>query len=356
MNKLSSKSSSNQINRAVDDWYMQQYQQILSTFEDSSSNGSVVVNDGEQQSSTRTKRIATASPNFASQYTVSVPGALRLNKFVRRLHDMLVEEKHRGVVEWRKGLLVLHSTDKFAKEILPKYFNTKNFKTFRRQLNYYGFVHVRSFSTTGQTTTALWVNQDLAKRGSNSISSVLLLKRVDPCPEAKTAEGRRVRKEEAAHTVECDIGVDTRAIQMDQLRFLANSKTGNKAKKDHQEPATAAVEEQLNVFKSAAIERNVSSDFSVGYGTKEVAWDMNSSSHQQDHVVGSSASQWSTRSSGVTVSPQSSVDSKLTRSSSARKLSRSSSLNKLYTSGAHDVAKLLLKLSHSKPLTAGFVQ
>jgi hypothetical protein len=59
---------------------------------------------------------------------------LRLNKFVRRLHDMLVEEKDSGIVEWRRGVLVLHSTDAFTKSILPKHFNTRNFKTFRRQV------------------------------------------------------------------------------------------------------------------------------------------------------------------------------------------------------------------------------
>jgi hypothetical protein len=59
---------------------------------------------------------------------------LRLNKFVRRLHDMLVEEKDSGIVEWRKGLLVLHSTVDFTKSVLPKHFNTRNFKTFRRQV------------------------------------------------------------------------------------------------------------------------------------------------------------------------------------------------------------------------------
>ncbi len=147
-------------------------------------------------------------------------GATRLNKFVRRLHDMLQSEEDSGIVEWRKGLLVLHSTDAFTKKVLPKYFNTKNFKTFRRQLNYYGFVHTRSFSATGSTTTALWVNQDLAKRGSSSISSVLMLKRVEPCEAAKTAEGRRIRKEEAAKTVE-DIGVSTHALQLEQIRQLA---------------------------------------------------------------------------------------------------------------------------------------
>jgi hypothetical protein len=64
---------------------------------------------------------------------------VRLNKFVRRLHDMLTAERGRGVVEWRRGLLVLHSINcVFSNEILPTYFNTRNFKTFRRQLNYYG--------------------------------------------------------------------------------------------------------------------------------------------------------------------------------------------------------------------------
>lgn len=136
---------------------------------------------------------------------------------------MLEAEKNSGIVEWRKGLLVLHSTSAFAKKILPRYFNTKNFKTFRRQLNYYGFVHVRSFSTTGSTTTALWVNQGLARDGSEAISSVLRLRRVEPSDAARTAEGRRVRKEEAASTVE-DIGVSTRTLQLDHIRNLALQK------------------------------------------------------------------------------------------------------------------------------------
>jgi len=171
-----------------------------------------------------TTNTTTTTTTNTSTPTTKKTGPARLNKFVRRLHDMLNSEQEGGVVEWRKGLLVLHSTDTFTKKVLPKYFNTKNFKTFRRQLNYYGFVHVRSFSTTGSSTTALWVNQDLARRGTSSISSVLMLKRVEPCDSAKTAEGRRVRKEEAANTVE-DIGISTRALQMEQIRQLAMKAT-----------------------------------------------------------------------------------------------------------------------------------
>jgi len=149
---------------------------------------------------------------------------MRLNKFVRRLHDMLQLEQQSGVVEWRRGLLVLHSTDAFSKKILPKYFNTRNFKTFRRQLNYYGFVHVRSFSTSGSTTTALWVNRDLAKNGTTNISSVLMLKRVEPCESAKTAEGRRIRKELAVSTVEDDIGISAKSLQVEQIRSLQRNR------------------------------------------------------------------------------------------------------------------------------------
>jgi hypothetical protein len=70
----------------------------------------------------------------APQSNPTGAAGLRLNKFVRRLHEMLKAEKDSGIVEWRRGLLVLFSTDAFAKTILPKYFNTRNFKTFRRQV------------------------------------------------------------------------------------------------------------------------------------------------------------------------------------------------------------------------------
>jgi hypothetical protein len=79
---------------------------------------------------------------------------------------------------------------------------------------------VRSFSTTGSSTTALWVNRDLAKNGTEEISSVLKLRRVEPCEEAKTAEGRRHRKEMAIHTVEEDIGVSPKTLQLEQIRSM----------------------------------------------------------------------------------------------------------------------------------------
>lgn len=191
---------------------------------DSSSVGSHGSNGPSDDSSSSTTSTSTTprAMSGSQPLPLPVPQRLRLNKFVLRLHDMLRLEKDSGIVEWRRGLLVLHSTDAFAKSILPKHFNTRNFKTFRRQLNYYGFIHVRSFSTTGSTTTALWVNRDLASSpGSDDIDAVLTLRRVEPCESAKTVDGRRSRKEQALHTVEEDLGVSAKSLQMDQIRHLA---------------------------------------------------------------------------------------------------------------------------------------
>jgi hypothetical protein len=155
------------------------------------------------------------------------PGG-RLNKFVRRLHDMLNSERNGGVVEWRRGLLILHSTDDFANVVLPKYFNTRNFKTFRRQLNYYGFVHLRSFVAAESKTTALWVNQELADHGSDAIASVLMLRRVEPAETTKTPKERRERKNEAASSVEAD-GIIKKSfsfiptVQVDALTVSKNN-------------------------------------------------------------------------------------------------------------------------------------
>ncbi|KAL9180787.1 hypothetical protein ACHAXT_011240 [Thalassiosira profunda] len=130
------------------------------------------------------------------------PNGGRLNKFVRRLHEMLTAERDGGVVEWKRGMLVLHNINAFSEQVLPKYFRVKNFKTFRRQLNYYGFLHVRSFAAPGDSTTALWVNQELANGGDDSISSVLKLKRVEPNDSSKTPKERRERKNSAANAAE----------------------------------------------------------------------------------------------------------------------------------------------------------
>ena len=81
---------------------------------------------------------------------------------------------------------------------------------------------MRSFSATGNTTTALWINQNLAEdEANNDVSAVLKLRRVEPNEVAKTVEGRRLRKELAIYTVEEDIGLNSKTLQMDQIRSMA---------------------------------------------------------------------------------------------------------------------------------------
>ena len=67
---------------------------------------------------------------------------------------------------------------------------------------YAGFLHVRSFAAPGDSTTALWVNQELANGGDDSIGSVLKLKRVEPNDSTKTPKERRERKNSAASAAE----------------------------------------------------------------------------------------------------------------------------------------------------------
>lgn len=122
---------------------------------------------------------------------------------------MLSQEGSKGVVEWRRGVLVLLSIERFTEELLPKYFNTHNFKTFRRQLNYYGFVHVRSQALSGSTSaassTAIWANEELIRNGpESSISSILRLRRVEASEASKTPKGRRDRKYCVANSIEVD--------------------------------------------------------------------------------------------------------------------------------------------------------
>lgn len=169
---------------------------------------------------------------------------------------MIKAEHDKGVVEWRRGLLVLHSTATFAKHILPKFFSTRNFKTFRRQLNYYGFVHVRSFSNTAAaTTTALWVHQELAAAVHNStegnncggntvtdpddLSLILTLRRVEPNDDHKTVEGRRKRKVMALNTVEEDLQVSNGFLQQQQIQALLNFVGSSSSHSEANAPGTS---------------------------------------------------------------------------------------------------------------------
>jgi len=64
--------------------------------------------------------------------------------FPEKLHDMLEEAEHQGqssIVSWLADgkSFKIHNPQEFSNKILPLYFKTKKLRSFKRQLNLYGF-------------------------------------------------------------------------------------------------------------------------------------------------------------------------------------------------------------------------
>lgn len=65
--------------------------------------------------------------------------------FVKKLFQMLGQDRYSSIVRWTKGgeSFVVLDTNEFTKEILPKHFKHSNFSSFVRQLNKYDFHKVK---------------------------------------------------------------------------------------------------------------------------------------------------------------------------------------------------------------------
>ena len=64
-----------------------------------------------------------------------------------------------GVVGgWSKNgdTMVIFDSEKFAAEIIPQYFKHHNFRSFVRQLNFYGFRKLRADANAGPAAQARW--------------------------------------------------------------------------------------------------------------------------------------------------------------------------------------------------------
>ncbi|GMH86248.1 hypothetical protein TrVE_jg9110 [Triparma verrucosa] len=199
-----------------------------------------------------TSHAAASTITGETKFTKPAQGALRMNKFVQRLHTTLMQEAGRDTVTWEKGCLKLHSVDDFTRDILPAYFKTSNFKTFRRQLNYYGFVHAKSVQDARGRTTAFWMNQELASTGCSDVDSILLLKRVDASEGAKTVDGRRMRKEGAINIL---AKTDASVISPTDLRKSTSSRSSSRTKP---RPRVVSRESIENIGASRGGSRNTS--------------------------------------------------------------------------------------------------
>lgn len=73
------------------------------------------------------------------------PGTNGLNDFVKKLYQMLLQDKYLDVVRWtpQGTSFVVLNTNEFTKVILPTHFKHSNFASFVRQLNKYDFHKVK---------------------------------------------------------------------------------------------------------------------------------------------------------------------------------------------------------------------
>jgi hypothetical protein len=64
-----------------------------------------------------------------------------LPQFIAKTFSILEDAKNKSIIWWNESGdgFIVHNEHEFAQKILPKYFKHKNFSSFVRQLNLYGF-------------------------------------------------------------------------------------------------------------------------------------------------------------------------------------------------------------------------
>ncbi|KAG7347821.1 HSF-type DNA-binding protein [Nitzschia inconspicua] len=89
-----------------------------------------------------------------------------LNKFLSKTYHM-VDNWDGEIVCWSNGgnAFTILDQRKFQEEILPKYFNHGKFTSFIRQLNFYGFVKLRSESDLQTHTPAVRFAHEFFRKG-----------------------------------------------------------------------------------------------------------------------------------------------------------------------------------------------
>lgn len=92
-------------------------------------------------------------PPAASAASAAPTSTTGHNDFVRKLYQMLLEERYIDVVRWtpQGTSFVVLNTNEFTKNILPIHFKHSNFASFVRQLNKYDFHKVKISSEEKQT-------------------------------------------------------------------------------------------------------------------------------------------------------------------------------------------------------------
>ena len=160
--------------------------EIKSTATLSMSANHTVVSD--QSSRSEEKQTQDAMSTGSSPLLV-VTFPVKLRMMLDHVHDNGLED----VVSWELDgkAFKVHKIDDFEKQIMPSFFNQTKFKSFQRQLNFYGFVRITSGKTKGCYLHKLFVRddpslcKDIARRRAGSAGAT-------PFPAASMSSPRGI--------------------------------------------------------------------------------------------------------------------------------------------------------------------
>ncbi len=82
----------------------------------------------------------------------------RSSRYVLKIYRLISKGNHSAIIDWsptEDGFVVL-DISKFETEILPTLFKSSKFKSFRRQMNYYGFISSAFKGESGQELTLFY--------------------------------------------------------------------------------------------------------------------------------------------------------------------------------------------------------
>ena len=81
-----------------------------------------------------------AEANFQSSFVVKMFFGVKLNKMLTNL----AEKGQEDIVSWGPGgaSFLIHDTQRLVSEALPAYFDQTKYKSFRKQLSFYGFARI----------------------------------------------------------------------------------------------------------------------------------------------------------------------------------------------------------------------
>ncbi len=80
-----------------------------------------------------------------------LPNPKKNNSFLFKLYDILNDSSNQNIILWKENTSILiKDRFKLTEKVLPKFFKHKNYSSFVRQLNLYGFYKFKGLIKDGE--------------------------------------------------------------------------------------------------------------------------------------------------------------------------------------------------------------